>query len=169
MAASIFGTALPLNFNNLQKGQIVRAAPAIDQQYIGVVAKFGHDFILVTLLATDGKTPGPLDLSACVNHIWSIPGMLEIEPEGVPFSAGLSEAPHSTLMVDSVGGIFARFLHRNDIGQQERFLIDLNTGEHSRGQGEMKPIGPVKFFIRQQGRKERFELLTLAPDRVKAE
>lgn len=158
MSVATFGFATPLDFNVLEKGMLVVAAPAQDQSYFGVVTKFRHEFVLVVLASTDGEVPGPLELSSCTGALWRVPGVLEIEPAGQPFVRGPTSSPPTGFLVGNAGHLLASFLHRNDNGQKERFTIDLTTGEHSQEPGRPVMNG-LTIFIRQEGRRERFELV----------
>lgn len=157
-----FGFATPLNFNDLAEGMLVLAATGQTERYFGVVSKFSESFVLVVVSASDGAVPGALDLGNVSGDLWRIPGALEIEPAGLAFEPGEQSAPIAGYVIDSIGALIASFRRTNHYGEKERALIDLSTGKHTRGTGKIAAVGDVKFFIRQDGRRDRFEWPVLA-------
>lgn len=165
VAATAFGFAVPLSFNDLRPSMLVLAAPTPDQQYFGVVAKLGHDSVLIVLAGTDGPVPGPLDLGNCADSLWCIPGTLEIEPDDSAFAPGAATSNPPCFMIDAAGAISALVTARGDFGQAQRYAVDLSSGEVTKGQGKTAFFKGARFFIRQAGRRERFAWPDLKPDR----
>lgn len=161
--ARSFGFAVPLDFVNVKKGMLVMVAPTEQQSYFGVVSKIRHEFILVTLSAADGATPGAIQLSNCSSDLWSVPGTLEIEPSGSPFARGPDITPREGFLMSKNGSLLALIWHWNEVNRKERYCIDLSTGEHVDPDGRSLQPG-IKLFIRQEGRRERFEWPSLTPE-----
>lgn len=164
MAAAIFGFARPIPFGKLKKGMLVLAAPVDGQRFLGVVTKIREDFILIVLSATDGDVLGNLDLGYCVDDLWLVPGLLEMEPIGPAFEAGSRRAIVPGYVLDSDGNAGVIF-HHTEFGQTKQFLVNLDTGEHFDRAEKIGYFKDARFFIRQEGRKERFPMPDLTAER----
>ena len=160
MPLSAFGFVRPLPFNNIQKGMLVLAAPATSQRYFGVVTQIRDYMSLVVLAASDNDTPSAVDLGHMVSDIWQVPGTLEIEPGDAPFSPPHKLMSSAGYAITSEGQIAAKFLH-NSGGETLNLLINLADGEHIGKAEGIAFFANPKFFIRQEGRKERFACAAL--------
>lgn len=164
MATANFGIASPLPFNSLEKGMLVLAAPHTGQRYFGVVTKIRNDWMLAVLSSTDGDIPAALDLGYVVDDLWQIRGDLEIEAAGSPFEPSLKRSSGPALTIDSDGNVGALIDHV-DMGMKQQFLINLSDGEHLARAEKITFFKEAKFFIRQEGRRERYEWPDLTPER----
>jgi|GEM_PF-5478979 len=164
MAAKHFGLATPVSFNKLEKGALVLAAPHTGQRFFGVVSKVNHDHVLVVLSASDNDIHAAIDLGNVVDDLWLIPGTLEIEPTSDPFMNHSKRTTVPSYIINSDGNIGSQFLYRNEVGQHQMFAVDLNTGEHLDRADKVAAFQGAKLYIRQEGRKERFEWPSLTPD-----
>lgn len=164
MTATHYGFATPLPFNKLDKGMLVLATPSTGQKYFGVVTKINHDFVLIVLSASDGDIHEAIDLGYAVDNLWQINGSLELEPQGKPFIGNVRRTEKPGYVINSDGVIACQFVHRNGVGRHQLFAVDLNTGEHVERADKVAGIDGAKLFIRQDGRKDRFEWPALTPD-----
>ena len=160
MTISAFGFVRPLQFNKIKKGMLVLAAPADGQRYFGVTTDIRDDKNLVILLASDGDAPAAIDLGYMVDDLWEIPGVLEVEPTDAPFSPLKRRMSSSGYAMTSDGNIAAKFLH-NSGGRTLDLLINLSDGQHMERADSIAFFTDPKFFIRQEGRKERFACAAL--------
>lgn len=163
MVASVFGFARPIPFGKLAKGMLILAAPADGQRYFGVVTKIREDFMLIVLSATDGKTLANLDLGYFVDDLWLVPGLLEMEPASSPFEAGSRRAIIPGYAIDSEGNAGVSFPH-SEFGQTKQFIVNLSTGEHFDRVEKIGYFKDAKFFVRQEGREDRFPMPDLTSD-----
>ena len=163
MATANFGIVRPLPFNKLEKGMLVVLAPRDGERQFGVVTKIREDWILASLSSADGDAPTATDLAYHTDDLWHIPGTLEIEPKGGPFEPLLRRSSAPTFTIDSDGNVGA-LLEYSEIGMPQQFLIDLANGEHMGRSEKMAFFKEAKFYIRQEGRHERFEWPSLTPE-----
>ena len=163
MASSNFGIARPLPFSKLAKGMLVLATPHDGQRYFGVVTKIRDYWMLAILSSTDGDIPAALDLGYVVDDLWQIPGSLEIEPSGAPFEPLMKRSSGPAFTIDSDGNVGA-LIDRVDMGMKQQFLVNLSDGEHLDRADKIAFFKEAKLFIRQEGRRERYEWPALTPE-----
>jgi hypothetical protein len=164
MTASAFGFARPIPFSKLEKGMLVLAAPSDGQRYFGVISRVHHDMVLVILASSDGDVPGAMDIGYLVDDLWHVPGILEIEPDGAPFAPAQRRSITPGYAIDSDGNVAAVF-HYSGMGRTEQFLVNLSDGEHLTRADKIAFFKGARFFVRQEGRRERFAWPDLTPER----
>lgn len=163
MATSNFGIARPLPFSKLAKGMLVLAAPHDGQRYFGVATMIRDDWMLAVLSSTEGDVPAVIDLGYVIDDLWRVPGSLEIEPRGTAFQPSMKRSSGPAFAIDSDGNVGA-LIDRVDMGLKRQFLINLSDGEHLDRADKIAFFKEAKFFIRQEGRSERFEWPSLTPE-----
>lgn len=173
MNVKALGFANPIDFNALKKGMLVYSQPSEGQRYFGVISKIRSDDVLVVIASnSEEAAPFVINASAIHNTMWCIRGQLEIEPA----SGEISFPPISTptangLILDASGSLFAVILQREPWGQTDRYIINLATGEHAvsaDGDTTLRPystISDFSMFVTVDGRKGRFTMPSLTPDR----